>query len=140
VTWDELLRLAGERVDGPTPAVRARARLRLNAEISRAPRRPGATWMQRAIAVAAASVAFGLVITQPSAPPDTGNAGHVPQHSIDKLELINGRITEVRARLRSAEGEARGLLRERLAHLRSVRLEICGAFAPPRVPSGCPPR
>lgn len=139
MTADELLRLAGERVGEPTPAIRARARLRLNAQIAKAARPPAVTWMQRAIAVAAASVAFGLVVAQPSAPPDAGNPRHVPQHSIDRLELINSRIAEVRGRLRGAQGEQGDLLRERLAHLRSVRSEICSAFAPASTPLGCPP-
>lgn len=144
MTADELLRLAGERVEEPTPAARARAKLRLNAEIGKAARRPTVTRMQRAIAVAAASVAFGLVVAQPSAPPDRSNPQNGLQHSIDRLELISSRIAEVRRQLRGAQGEQGDLLRERLAHLKSVRSEICAAFAPASRPSarpsGCPPR
>lgn len=138
MTGNELLRLAGERIDEPTPAIRARARLRLNAEIRKAARRPGVTWMQRAIAAAAASLAFSLVVAQPSAPPDMVNPRHVPEPSVHRLELINTRIAVVRSRLRSAEGEQADMLRHRLAHLRRVRSEVCSAFAPASMPSGCP--
>ena len=139
MSGSELLRLAGEGVDEPTPAMRARARLCLNAEIRKAVRRPGVTWIQRSIAVAAASVAFGLVVTQPSAPPDAGNSRHVPEPSTDKLEMINSRIGEVRDRLRGAKGEQADALLDRLARLRIVRSEICSTFAPASTTSGCPP-
>lgn len=137
MTGNELLRLAGEAVDEPTPAIRSRARLQLNAEIRKA-RRPGVTWMQRAIAVAAASVAFGLVVAQPSAPPDEVNPRHVPEPSTDRLELVNTRIVEVRGRLHGAEDEKADRLRERLERLLTVRAEICSAFVPASKPSGCP--
>ena len=123
---DDLLRLAGEQVQGPSPAQRAAGRVKLNAVMRESGVRSRKLWFTVPAVAAALTVALAVSVGRaPVVSPSPSITRHAADQDLARLRQLDERIAATRSALSEAPADQVRVLRETLQKLRDRQSALC---------------